>query len=75
MVNVAVPQATYEVVCKLADIAHKPIDEIIVSLLHAGFSDFAEKGDLTPAALDATASYQRMRARMGETWRRRLAPR
>lgn len=63
-VSVAVPADTHRVVSQMATIAAKPIDEVLVSLIHGGLHGFVDNPKFSLEGLDAATAHARVVARM-----------
>lgn len=64
MVSVAVPVDTHRVIDQMANLAGKPIDEVMVSLMHAGLHAFVDNPQFSLEGLDAATAHARVVARM-----------
>lgn len=67
LVSVAVPVDTHRVVSQMATIAGKPIDEVLVSLVHGGLHAFVDNPQFSLEGLDAATAHARVVARMRRT--------
>lgn len=63
-VSVAMPVETHRIASQMATIARKPIDEILVALVHGGMHAFVDKPDFSLDGLDAATAHARVIERM-----------
>jgi hypothetical protein len=63
-VSVAVPADTHRIVSQMATLARKPIDEVVVSLMHAGLHAFVDNPEFSLEGLDAATAHARVVATM-----------